>query len=374
MTGMTWIGFLITLAGGGAMGAIIKIMYDYKQNRIQAVRQRIKVFPLFHHTDKPQNFSAVVSVTHDGSIKEYKNLFVADITITNRSNKDYDDFEFGADLEKDECIYVAWENPDQHHTLTPITIVSPSAPASKIKFQLSPFNRTNSYSLRLYLTLNEDGREPTLPQLTARQSVQFIDELSKDSRYSLLEFPVLIFTTGLLFAVTAFLWRDTQRLKDLIPSLPGIAENSPTAGSVKFSAQIPFPENLDQVKPGLRLSEVRAAWPEGQLEASFYVVDLKSGPFSQKMANFFTRENDPSIEDVAFIFRSKESKQATVASALDRFAQFPHRTEVLGTQLIWPNIDGFELTISDHTYSIRKARESISSDKPTNAKAKNPVP
>lgn len=210
----TWIRTLITLLGGGAMGALIKIAYDLRREKIQTVSRGIRVFPLFRRDKDHKDFDAVLSVVHDGRSAEFRNLFVADVMLHNRGSHDYSEFEFGISISaSSKCVHVGWENPDQHHILSLLDIVSPSEPRSEIKFSLKPFNRRDDYSLRLYLA-PELQEEPAVKNFTTPHAVRFVDDPSFSDRTSDGKYITRAFgtVTIILLLVTILLLFMTYRL------------------------------------------------------------------------------------------------------------------------------------------------------------------
>lgn len=339
------------------MGAVLKILYDQRQGRVQSIGHRLRVFPLFHHENSYQNFEAVVTVFHGSSTTEYRNLFVADLTITNRSNRDFGDFEFGVTLQgdqEDRCIHVAWEDPDQHHSLSLVEPVSPSAPKASLKVLAKPFNRRDSYSLRLYLTSARPGGEPGIPKLTSPHSIRFFDEVGQGVRrhnlvsWSLTLLSLLVALASWFMPVSVF--ERQPRLLQVNPA------------NVEFANRLPFPLHFEHVVPGMKLSDVRSAMPQGRVTSSGYIVKIESGPFSHVAYAFFPEGNDPSIQGVLFFFRDYDSKQAVLGAALEAFGNVHHVSEVQGTRLTWPDINGFKLTLDD-IYSIVQAEEELPPNK-----------
>jgi hypothetical protein len=179
----TLIETLLTLLGGGAMGALIKIAYDFKRERVQSIFSGVRVFSLFRRDDKDKEFHAVVSVVHDGRATEFGTIYVADVMLRNSSDRDYSVFDFGIAMGAgSKCVHVGWENPDQHHILSTLDAVSPSEPQSELKFQIQPFNRRDVYSLRLYLVPGSREEEPTVKALTSPHAVRFVDDPSFGER------------------------------------------------------------------------------------------------------------------------------------------------------------------------------------------------
>lgn len=354
MSETPWIGILVALLGGGAMGAIIKILFDLRQGRVQTISKRLKIFPLFHHETPYQGLTAVVSVTHDGATTEYRNLFIADLTVKNRSNKDLGEFEFGVALHGGECIHAAWEDPDQHHTLSLVEPVSPSSPKSALKLCAKPFNRTDAYSLRLYLTSGREGQKPATPKLTSPYPVRFLDESEPGARRS----SIIAWSLSLLSLLISI-----GAMLAIIYNISPMDKGSKTwVGEVSFSRRPPFPVPFDRVVPGMKLSEARATLAGGQMSSSLYIVEIGSGPFSHAAFGFWPEGEDPLIESVTFSFRDERAKQAVLQVALGTFGDFPHQSELLGTRLVWNNINGFRLTL-DQMYTISRPRNAQAPNK-----------
>ena len=385
MSETPWIGILVALLGGGAMGAIIKILFDLKQGRIQKIGQRLKIFPLFHHESSYHGFTAVVSVTHDGATAEYRNLFVADLTVKNRSNRDFGEFEFGVAFRGDECIHVAWEDPDQHHALSLVEPVSPSSPKSDLKLRARPFNRTDSYSVRLYLTSAREERDPRPPKLTSPYPIRFIDEVEQGIRRSKLEDHLVTLLLSMLLTgfvagmgtynavleiaqlevVPKYKLKQAEMVSVRGPSATTLSEpdSTPTqprsslVPSFKLSPNaVPFPDGYDMAKPGMKLSEARLALPDGELTPGWYSVNIKSALFSKIAVSYSSDAADPGIDSVMFLFRDSASRQSVLSLVFREFGGVEHRSEALGTRLIWPDLNGFQLTITDSIYDISRPK------------------
>jgi len=357
MSEIPWLGFIVALLGGGAMGALIKVFYDYRQGRLQAIGQRLKIFPLFHHQNSPDSLAVVVSVTHEGSTTEYRNLFVADLAVTNRGNKDYDDFEFGVSLHDGQCVHVAWEDPDLHHNLSLVEPVSPSTPKAGVKFRVKPFNRTDTYSLRLYLTSGRKGQEPEIPTLTSPYPIRFIDDSGRRTRRSLLQYAWLLvplIVPSLIYVTYKFSYYLAGRNSNPAPVAMSNASTHSSENAIRFSSRTPFPEQLDRILPGMKMSQARLAFPRGRMTTSGYIVEIDSGgPFSQIAFSDIEGGEDPVIELVILVFRDDDSKRFVRVAAMEKFFNFPHRTELLGVRLIWPEINGFCLTL-DEAYKVTR--------------------
>src|SRR2546423_12298069 len=149
-----WLKIAATLISGGAMGAIITGLVTTARNRIQPIGRRIETIPLFRHTLGESTLEASITIS-DGQ-KEYKfdNMFLADIQIVNRGNRDIKEFKCGLTLSGgDKAVHIVSESSDRHHVVDQMTIVTPDNSNDKIDFVLKPFNRRDSYSFKLYVVV-----------------------------------------------------------------------------------------------------------------------------------------------------------------------------------------------------------------------------
>jgi len=160
MAESNWLQILASIIGGGAAGAFISNAFTHIRNRKLKVGYKIEIVPVFKSFGDSNRLDAQILVATDESKKElktYNNLFLAEITIINQGQKDYDCFEFGLTLgEKDECIYTEPKSSDRHHIVEEITKVNPKIPSKLLDFKLKPFNRKEKYEIKLYIVI-EDG-------------------------------------------------------------------------------------------------------------------------------------------------------------------------------------------------------------------------
>jgi hypothetical protein len=142
---------------------------------------------------------------------------------------------------------------------------------------------------------------------------------------------------------------DDPVFEDETPTTPPVVPPS-----IHFSDELPpFPEHLDLIRPGMRMSEAKAVLPHGTLSSGWYGVDLASGPF--RNIGFFEESpgEDPVIGFIAFYFRDEDSRRAVLSAALRDFGGITHRSESLGTTLIWPSVNEFKLRIDESSYQIQ---------------------
>ncbi len=161
METIAWFQVVPALLGGGAAGALINAFITTRRARIQPIGHRIEVIPVFRHTGSPLSLTAKIAISHDDNSITFDNLFLANIQIVNRGNRDIDEFPFGITLgHGDSCIHIETSSPDRHHVIIQKTAVNPQSPQSEIDFILKPFNRRDSYLLRLYLVVPKEEEKP----------------------------------------------------------------------------------------------------------------------------------------------------------------------------------------------------------------------
>ena len=176
MEGINWIHVGAALLGGGAMGAIIKTAVSSYRSRVQPVGRRIDLLPIFRASGSDSSLRAEISITHEGSTRTFKNLFLAEIQVVNRGNQDLERFEFGATLsEGDRCIHVEAEPPDRHHSVLQPSAPTPQALAQEVDLILEPFNRQDSYTFKVYVVIPEEHSEPGTIILGSPSPIRFVD-------------------------------------------------------------------------------------------------------------------------------------------------------------------------------------------------------
>jgi hypothetical protein len=122
------------------------------------------------------SLKAELQVTDGVETRHFQNLFIAEITLRNKGNAHIDEFPFGITLGGDDvALYIQSETPDRHHTLTQITQVALGATAKEIDFVCKPFNRKDTYSLKVFMSISPDKKEPEDLHLSTSQPIRFVD-------------------------------------------------------------------------------------------------------------------------------------------------------------------------------------------------------
>lgn len=179
MTKTQWIQIITALVGGGAMGAIITAIVTAYRNRIQPIGRKIQFIPIFKETIGLSSLSARLTISDDQTSCQFDNLFIANVLLVNKGNKDFDEFRFGMTLlEKAVAIYVEPQTQDRHHFAEQVNQVNLSLPVSEIDFILKPFNRRDVYSFKLFIVIPKDMEKPDKINLSSPHPIRFIDVTS----------------------------------------------------------------------------------------------------------------------------------------------------------------------------------------------------
>jgi|ERR1044072_412854 hypothetical protein len=155
---------------------------------------------------------------------------------------------------------------------------------------------------------------------------------------------------------------ETTALADPSPTVGLPSALSPSTSlprhNFRLSGRLPSPESLDAIAPGARLSEVTSLYPGGQLQLGNYSAPIDSGPFDH--LHVITtlgslRDSDPTVGVIHFTFRDEQARSDTRAVLLRELTAYPHRSENLGAQIVWPDVNGLEAVLGDTSYYIRNS-------------------
>jgi hypothetical protein len=161
MTAENWIQMGAGFLAGGAMGAILKAAFDTYQKRVQPVGYRIQFVKIFKDTLGLSTLKAELQVTDGVETRHFQNLFIAEITLTNRGNEHIDEFQFGITLGgEDVALYTEPDISDRHHSLTQTSQVALGGGSQEVDFVCKPFNRKDKYSFKVFLSIPHGKAEP----------------------------------------------------------------------------------------------------------------------------------------------------------------------------------------------------------------------
>ncbi|MEI7462423.1 MAG: hypothetical protein WCK15_23750 [Pirellula sp.] len=160
--------------GGGAVGAVITNVVTSYRNRVQPVGHRITVSPLFSPNLRDTVIRPVVSVQVGDERLDFANLFVAEVQVLNRGNRDFDSFTFGISLKDgDSAIHAENTTPNRFHLAEISTPPSVSTPKGHLDITLRPFNRADLYEFKLFMTTT--NAEPGKIDLATAHPIRFVE-------------------------------------------------------------------------------------------------------------------------------------------------------------------------------------------------------
>ncbi|HVM63131.1 MAG TPA: hypothetical protein VMV72_19890 [Verrucomicrobiae bacterium] len=163
-----------SLLGGGAVGALLTVFFTVYRNRIQPVGRRVDVSPVFTASFAGSKFNPTITVSDGATEQKYQNLFVADLQFVNRGNRDLAAFKLGLTLSQgDRAVHVEPYGQDRFHTVEMPVVISPSRPSGVVDLVLKPFNRQDSYTLKVYLVAAQT--EPGALHVGSSEPVRFTE-------------------------------------------------------------------------------------------------------------------------------------------------------------------------------------------------------
>lgn len=156
------------------MGAFITAIITSRRNRKQPVGFRISILEVFNQDFGPAGLEAVLRVGRGAEAVEFQNLFLAEVEVVNRGNRDFPSFECGITVDpSDSVIYADAEGLDRHHQIRFDDPPSPRAPRHEVDVKFTPFNRGDSYKLVLHLVASDPEEGPGEIELGSGEPVVF---------------------------------------------------------------------------------------------------------------------------------------------------------------------------------------------------------
>jgi len=141
------------LAGGGAFGALLTIVYQRWNQRQQPISYHVSVDSIFSSAPHRNALQAIAQVTYETQTFKFDELALVRVDLKNTSNRDLETFLCGITLAPEHSAVLAvCEGRDRHHQISEQgRPLSPAAPNSNLDVQCTPFNRGDEYSVRIYV-------------------------------------------------------------------------------------------------------------------------------------------------------------------------------------------------------------------------------
>ena len=98
MSDMNWSQVLVSLVSGGTFGAIVTLVVSHIRNRIQPVGRRVEITPVFTDTFENTGLETHIAVSDGKRTVNIDNLFLVNLELYNKGNKDFSKFPCGITL------------------------------------------------------------------------------------------------------------------------------------------------------------------------------------------------------------------------------------------------------------------------------------
>ena len=173
--------------GGSAIGALAYASVSAYRNRKPKIGCRVDRAPLFESlggTDTPRS---QIEISDGEQTYSYNHLQMAQVQVQNQSKQDFDQFELGITLSaEDVVIQLEVQTADRHHLVKQLDPFTFSQPQAKVDLILQPFNRDDTYTLRLLSITAQPNQRLGEITFSSPVAVRFadmplIEETIKDS-------------------------------------------------------------------------------------------------------------------------------------------------------------------------------------------------
>lgn len=196
VTEVQWMPVLASLAGGGAVGAMITSLVTTYRNRVQPVRFHLEMKELFGGVAAGPSATVQVMLSDKGAVQAFSNLHQLTLDIVNRGNIDRDRFKFSLSFPPGtKIVMLEASDSDRNHRFISRPDVSPVSPIDALDFEVQPFNRGDVYEITAYVA-DADNMTASDVELSSPSPVRFISspsttELMAGLKPSIVEIGVL---------------------------------------------------------------------------------------------------------------------------------------------------------------------------------------
>ena len=177
-----WLTILIivsALISSGGLGALIYGAISAYRNRKPAIARRVETPPRFQDLLGSSYSRAQLRVSDGSKEYPYNNLRVVQIHLENQSHQDFEELKLGISLDEpnaeDGMVHVEVRSPDRDHQVKQLTPLTFAEPQPTLDVVLIPFNREDSYSLRLLLAASEELELSGKIRLSSPHPTRFVD-------------------------------------------------------------------------------------------------------------------------------------------------------------------------------------------------------
>jgi hypothetical protein len=173
--------------GGSAIGALAYASISAYLNLKPKIGYRVDRAPIFESLGGTSSPRSQIEISDGDKTYSYNHLQIAQVQVQNQSKQDFDQFELGITLSsQDVVIHLEVQTSDRHHFVKQLDPFTFSKPKSKADLILQPFNRDDTYTLRLLSITAQPNQRLGEITFSSPVAVRFVDmplieETIKDS-------------------------------------------------------------------------------------------------------------------------------------------------------------------------------------------------
>ncbi len=165
MADMQWELIIPALLGGAILGALLtgllrKRPAQKRRDQAQPIGLRMVTNPIFPALKHEGASDAKAVLKYDDVTFLASRVFLVELQVVNMGTKNFPEFTFGISLPtRHHAIASICEPPDRMHAVEEKPSVAPKAWAKEVDFTLRPFNKHDSYVLKLYVHVGGESGE-----------------------------------------------------------------------------------------------------------------------------------------------------------------------------------------------------------------------
>lgn len=176
MADMRWEFIIPALVAAGLLGAMIMGMFRRRRGQYHPVGLRVTANPIFPPPQTGGRSDAQVVLKYNDVTFLATQLFLVELLMVNMGPTDFHEFKFGLTMPGGHNIIASnCRPPDMEHAVEAKPAVTPENWAKEMSFALRPFNRRDSYALKLYIHVSGKGGGIGEITPTTGEPVTFVD-------------------------------------------------------------------------------------------------------------------------------------------------------------------------------------------------------
>ena len=176
MPEIRWEFVIPALLVGAVLGAVIAGLLRKRRSGFHPVGVKKSINPIFPPMERKGPSDAKVVLKYNEVTFLATQMFLVEFQLVNLGANDFQEFKFGIAVPTGHNI-IATNNqpPDRSHAIEESPSVTPESWAKAMDFTLRPFNKRDSYVLKLYIHIGSKSRDVGEISLTTSEAVKFVD-------------------------------------------------------------------------------------------------------------------------------------------------------------------------------------------------------